>query len=153
MAAPHPRSTVAVGGHPIYAMLMPFPYACFTLALLTDIIYWQTSNLMWTEFSAWLLLAGITFGGLAAVFGLIDLLVSREIRAQQWAWPHALGTVVVLILAFFNNLIHARDGWTSVVPWGLTLSALTVLVMLVTAWLGASLVHVHARSAGVRYNA
>jgi uncharacterized membrane protein len=128
---------------------MPFPYACFTLALLTDIAYWQTSNLMWTEFSAWLLLAGITFGGLAAVFGAIDLLLSREVRAQQWVWPHALGNVVVLVLAFVNNLVHARDGWTSVVPLGLTLSALTVLVLALTAWLGASLAHVHVRAAGV----
>ena len=57
-------------------------------------------------------------------------------------------TLIVLVLAFFNNLVHAADGWTSVVPWGLTLSALTVLVMLVTGWLGASLVHVHG--VGVR---
>jgi uncharacterized membrane protein len=33
-------------------------------------------------------------------------------------------------------------------PWGLTLSALTVLVMLVTLWLSVSLVHAHGM--GVR---
>jgi uncharacterized membrane protein len=153
MVSTYPRSTVALGGHPIYAMLMPFPYVCFTLALLTDLAYWQTSNLMWTEFSAWLLLAGITVGGLAALFGLVDFLISRDIRAQRWAWPHAFGNLLVLILAFFNNLVHARDGWTSVVPTGLTLSALTVIVLLITAWLGASLVHAHARTVGVRDHA
>jgi uncharacterized membrane protein len=60
-------------------------------------------------------------------------------------------TLSSLVLAFFNNLVHANDGWTSVVPWGLTLSALTVALMLVTAWLGASLVHVHG--VGVRNHA
>jgi uncharacterized membrane protein len=129
-------------------MLVPFPIVCFTLALVTDIIYWRTSYLMWAEFSAWLLLAGITFGAVAALFGIIDFFGNREIRARRPAWPHAIGNVVVLVLAFFNNLVHAADGWTSVVPWGLTLSALTVLVMLVTGWLGASLVHVHG--VGVR---
>jgi uncharacterized membrane protein len=54
----------------------------------------------------------------------------------------------VLILAFFNNLVHTADGWTAVMPWGLTLSALTVLVMLVTLWLSVSLVHAHGM--GVR---
>jgi uncharacterized membrane protein len=129
-------------------MLVPFPIVCFTLALATDIIYWRTSNLMWAEFSAWLLFAGIVFGVLAAFFGMIDFFARREVRAQRPAWPHAIGNVVVLVLAFFNNLVHAADGWTSVVPWGLTLSALTVLIMLVTGWLGASLVHVHG--VGVR---
>jgi uncharacterized membrane protein len=143
MKSLHPPATAAIAGHPIHAMLVPFPIVCFTLALVTDIAYWRTSHLMWAEFSAWLLLAGICFGVAAAVFGAIDFLASREVRARPPAWPHAIGNAVVLVLAFFNNLVHAADGWTSVVPWGLTLSALTVLVMLVTGWLGASLVHVH----------
>ena len=148
MKAQHIPSTAAIFGHPIHAMLVPFPIVCFTFALATDIAYWRTSNLMWAEFSAWLLLAGIVFGVLAALFGAIDFIASREIRARGPAWPHAVGNVIVLVIAFFNNLIHAGDGWTAVVPWGLTLSALTVLVMLVTGWLGASLVHVHG--VGVR---
>jgi uncharacterized membrane protein len=145
---PHPQSTAAIAGHPIHAMLVPFPIVCFTLALVTDIIYWQTSHLMWLEFSAWLLLAGLAFAVLAALFGAVDFLASAEVRYQAPAWPHAIGNVVVLVLAFFNNLVHAADGWTAVVPYGLILSALTVAVMFVTAWLGASLVHVHG--VGVR---
>lgn len=147
----HAQPTAVIAGHPIHAMLVSFPIVCFTLALLTDIAYWQTANLMWTEFSAWLLLAGITFGVIAAVVGAIDFFASRGIRAREPAWPHAIGNAVALALAFINNLVHAADGWTSVVPWGLTLSALTVLVLLVTGWLGASLVHVHG--VGVRRHA
>jgi uncharacterized membrane protein len=145
---PHPRSTAVIAGHPIHAMLVPFPIVCFVLALVTDVAYWQTSYLMWAEFSAWLLLAGVAFGVLAAIFGAVDFLASAEVRDQRPAWPHAIGNVVVLVLAFLNNLVHAHDGWTGVVPWGLTLSALTVLVLLVTGWLGASLVHIHG--VGVR---
>ena len=144
----HPRSTASIAGHPIHAMLVPFPVVCFTLALVTDIAYWQTSDLMWQEFSAWLLLAGIASGVLAALFGAVDFFARAEVRRQRPAWPHAIGNVVVLVLAFINNLVHAGDGWTAVVPYGLILSALTVLVLLVTAWLGASLVHVHG--VGVR---
>jgi uncharacterized membrane protein len=148
MDSAHPRSTAAIAGHPIHPMLVPFPIACFTLALVTDIVYWRTSNLMWAEFSAWLLLAGIVFGVLAALVGAIDFFARREVRARRPAWPHAIGNVIALILAFINNLVHAADGWTSVVPWGLTLSALTVLILLVTGWLGFSLVQVHG--VGVR---
>lgn len=144
----HPKSTAAIAGHPIHTMLVPFPLVCFTLALVTDIVYWQTSHLMWLEFSAWLLLAGIAFGVLAAVFGAVDFFANSEIRRLRPAWPHAIGNVIVLILAFVNNLVHAADGWTAVVPYGLILSVLTVLVMFATAWLGASLVHRHG--VGVR---
>ena len=126
-------------GYRLYSLLMQFPVVCFTLALLTDITYWQTSNLMWTEFSAWLLLAGISLGTVAMLVRLFDLVIDRSERRGSAAWLHFFGLVVILVLAFFNNLIHARDGWTSVVPWGLTLSALTVLAIAITGWAGRSL--------------
>ncbi len=99
--------------------------------------------MMWADFSAWLVTVGVIFGVLAAIFGLIDFLGSRFIRAQRPAWPHAIGNVVVLILATLNMLVHSRDAWTSVMPWGLTLSAVTVLVLIFTASMGRSLVYRH----------
>ena len=45
----------------------------------------------------------------------------------------------MLVLALINNFVHSRDAWTSVVPTGLILSALTVLAMIVTAVLDRSL--------------
>ncbi len=143
MDLPHPASTAAIAGHPIHPMLVPFPIVCFTVTLLTDIAYWRTSHLMWQHFSEWLLLAGLVFGALAALAGAVDFLSRREIRAQRPAWPHAIGNVVVMILALVNSFVHAADGWTGVVPWGLILSAATVLLMLVTGWLGGSLVYRH----------
>ena len=53
------------------------------------------------------------------------------------------GNIVVMLLALFNAFVHSRDGWTSVVPTGLILSALTVLVMLFTGWLGWAMVYRH----------
>jgi uncharacterized membrane protein len=148
--AQNPRPAALVAGYPIHTVLVSFPIVCFTLALVTDIAYWRTSYLTWLEFSAWLLLVGIVFGVLAAVVGAIEFLVRPAIRALRPTWPQVIGYAVVLILAFFNNLVHAADGWTAVVPYGLVLSALTVVAMIVTAWLGASFVHRHG--VGVRYH-
>lgn len=148
--APFPRPTLARIGHTLYSLLVAFPIVCFTLTLGTDILYWQTSNLMWLEFSAWLLLAGIVTGVAALPFGAIEFFRDWELRTQGSAWAHAIGRIIVLILAFFNNLVHAADGWTAIMPWGLTLSALTVLVMLAVTWLGAS--RVHAPGLGGRYH-
>ena len=52
--------------HPIHAALAPFPAVCFTLALATDVAYWRTANLMWSNFSSWLLFAGLATGVAAA---------------------------------------------------------------------------------------
>ncbi|MCA1375842.1 DUF2231 domain-containing protein [Bradyrhizobium sp. BRP20] len=124
-------------------MLVPIPITCFVGALLTDIAYVASAEIMWANFSAWLLLAGIVFGVLAAIVGLIDFLGNRLVRAQAPAWPHLIGNVVVLILSMVNLMIHMRDGWTSVWPSGLALSALTVLILPITGWLGWALVYRH----------
>jgi uncharacterized membrane protein len=137
------RSTARIGKHPIHPMLVPFPIVCFIGTLLTDLAYWRTAEMMWADFSAWLVTVGVIMGFLAAIAGLVDFLSNRLIRAQAPAWPHFIGNAVVLILATINMLVHTRDGWTSVVPWGLILSAVVVLLMLVTGWLGGALVYRH----------
>ncbi len=124
-------------------MLVPFPIVCFIGALVTDIVYWRTAEMMWSDISAWLLLIGLILGILAAIAGLIDFLSNRLIRAQTPAWPHMLGNLLVLLLALFNTMVHSRDAWTSVVPTGIILSVLTVLILPVTGWLGWSVVYRH----------
>ena len=51
----------------------------------------------------------------------------------------------MLLLALVNNLVHSRDGWTGVVPAGLTLSVVTVLVMIVTGFLGWCMAYRHVQ--------
>ncbi len=137
----HLRSTAQVAGHPIHPMLVPIPIACFIGTLATDIAYACTAEMMWANFSAWLLVVGMIFGVLAGIAGLIDFLGNRLIRARPPAWPHMLGNIVVLLLALLNTFVHTRDAWTSVVPFGLILSVIVVLILPVTGWLGWSLVY------------
>src|ERR1700758_2402130 len=85
------HSTAQVAGHPIHPMLVPFPIVCFVGTLVTDIAYWRTAQMMWADFSAWLLVVGMIMGVLAAIAGLIDFLGNRLIRARQPAWPHMVG--------------------------------------------------------------
>jgi len=137
MSYPYPPSSIAV--QPFYAMLAQFPAVCFTLTLLTDIAYWQTSNLLWHNFSAWLLFAGLVGGALALIVGFVEFFVRP--RALRPGWAYVLGGVVVLALALLNSFVHAGDGWTAIVPYGLLLSALTVVVMIIIDWLGRRTVY------------
>ena len=139
----YPRSTARIAGHPIHPMLVPFPIVCFVGTLVTDIAYARTANLQWANFSGWLLTAGLVMSVFVVIAGLIDFLGDRRIRRLRPAWIHGGGNAVALALAIVNAFVHTRDGWTAVVPTGLTLSALVVLILLVTGWNGWDMVYRH----------
>ncbi|WP_117190192.1 DUF2231 domain-containing protein [Rhizobium terrae] len=122
--------------YPIQALFVPFPFVCFTLALATDIAFWQSNNLMWQNFSAWLLFAGLVVGAVSILAGLMDLMRPRT-RPLRPAFGSILLYLVILALAVANSLVHAGDGWTAVVPYGLLLSAVTVFLSLVAAAVSA----------------
>jgi uncharacterized membrane protein len=143
-----PRSKATLGGHPIHVMLVPIPIVCFVGTLATDIVYWRTAAMLWADISAWLLTIGLIVSVFAALAGLIDFSSDRRIRDLRPAWIHAIGNALALILSTFNAFIHARDAYTSVVPTGLVLSAIVVLILLVTGWNGWTMVYRHG--VGVR---
>lgn len=114
-----------------------FSAACFTGALVTDVIYWRTAEMTWANFSAWLLTAGLLLGGLAALAVVADVFLGRFRFAGASATLYLLGNIGVFVAALFNALIHGRDAWTSVVPVGLALSALTFVLMILVAVSGS----------------
>lgn len=127
LSGPHPW------GHPVRDAFTQVPAVCFTLTLLTDVAYARTGNLLWVNFSSWLLLAGMVGGGLAALATVVGLVVHRDEPWRRAGWPFLLGGLGVLALGLVNNLVHARDGWTAVVPLGLLMSLATVALMLAVA--------------------
>jgi uncharacterized membrane protein len=122
-------------------VLVPFATVPFTLVLLSDIAYWQTSNLLWLHGSEWLLLVGAVMGGLALAIGLIEMLFRRAIRPLMPGWPSVVLFVAAYAVAIVNNLVHARDGWTAVVFLGLGLSAATVVLLALSALLQRAPIH------------
>lgn len=138
-----PQSRARIAGHPLHPMLVPFPIACFVGTLVTDIVYARTADMQWANFSAWLLTAGLVMAVFAIIAGLIDFLSEPRIRKVHAAWIHAGGNALAIILSIVNAFVHTRDAYTSVVPAGLTLSAIVVLILLVTGWNGWALVYKH----------
>jgi uncharacterized membrane protein len=143
MAVEDRRSPVRIVGNPLHPLLASIPFTCFTGALLTDIAYWQSATMQWADFSAWLLAAGLFVAAFAIIVGLIDFMTDHRAHALGVTWVYAGGNALALVLAIINSFVHSRDAYTSVVPEGLILSALTVLIMLVTGWMGWELVYRH----------
>ena len=138
-----PRSTASLFGHPIHPLLVPFPVVCFIGAFVTDIAYTRSYNLQWQYFSIWLLAAGLLVGGLAAMVGFIDYFGDSRVRRARPANWHMGINLLAWVLSLINAFVHSRDGWTAVVPEGLILSGIVVLLLLVSGWLGQSLVYRH----------
>ena len=132
-------STSKPRGRPIHSMPVWFSAAYFTGALVTDLVYWQMPDVLWERFSIWLIMAGLVMTGLAAVAYLIDLAGGRQI--DRPALPRVVGYALAGLLSLLNAFVHSRDGYTAVVPAGLTLSALVIIVLLLTACVGMVLLN------------
>lgn len=125
--------------HPIHGILGAYPLVCFTGALVTDIAYANSAQMQWANFSVWLIAGGVAMGLLAAASGIVDALVHRHRPRPRQPWPHGVATVATLVLGTINGFVHSRDAWTSVMPTGLVLSALTAVLAIATSWSGFAL--------------
>jgi len=116
----------------ITSLLLPIPILCFVGALVTDLAYRGSGgNLLWLNFSSWLIATGLLFGGIAAVVLIVELMVYPLLR-RTTGWWQLLLLAAAWVVEFVNALIHARDGWTAVVPAGLLLSIVGSLLILIS---------------------
>ncbi|MGN6303516.1 MAG: DUF2231 domain-containing protein [Mesorhizobium sp.] len=122
--------------HPLHAVLLAFPFPMFLAALASDIAYWQTFQIQWSNFSAWLIAAGLLGGGFAALWALIDLLRFRAVRGGRRP-IYFVVLLAMFVLGLINALIHAKDA-AATMPTGLYLSIIATLLALVAAWIGYS---------------
>jgi uncharacterized membrane protein len=131
------RTTAAPRGRPIHRLLVSFSVAYFVAALVTDLAYWQMLNVMWEQFSIWLIVAGLIFAGFAAVAYVIGLAGNGQIDRPTMSG--VAGYVLAVLLSIVNAFVHSRDAYTAVVPTGLMFSGLVVVVLLLTAWVDTAL--------------
>lgn len=110
-------------------MLLAFPVALFPAALLSDIAYVKTSQIQWTNFSAWLITGALVFGGFALLWSAIGTIVSRGALRRRKGVSLLL-LALAWIAGLFNAFQHSHDGWSSVGTLGLALSVLSTLFVL-----------------------
>src|SRR3569623_3589401 len=140
----NPHSTARIAGHPLHPLVCPYPFAFFVSALVTDVIYLSTGRAGFADASAWLLGAGIAMAALAAVLGLTDFLGDRQVRSLRHAWFHMVGNVIAVVLEIINMGLRINGGMAAgVAGAGVILSAIVVLILLFTGWMGWELVYKH----------
>lgn len=115
--------------------------------LATDVMYWNTSNWQWANSSAWLITAGLVLALAATIVLVIDFLTSRAGRIK---WIPFLLVAAAALLSLLNVFVHSRDAWTSVVPQGISLSAIVTILLLLAAATGWRVTTVRSTTAGDR---
>ena len=102
-------------------------------ALFTDYMYSSNALMQWSNFSAWLIASGLVLALVAAIVLLIEVALGR---AGTIRWLDFILLAAASILSIVNVLVHTRDAWTSVVPTGITLSAIVAVLLLVAGLRG-----------------
>lgn len=133
------RRSARLGWRSIHPILVPLPIGCFLGALLTDIAYARTADILWGDFSDWLITVGLAVLALAIIAGAAELVFDSRVRALPRAWIHVGAQVLAFVFGLFDEFVHTRDAYGQA-PLGLLLSVLTLLVLLGAGWLGWDMV-------------
>lgn len=124
-------ATVRSGPNAIHAILLGFPIALFSSALVTDITYLRTEEIQWTNFSSWLIAGGLVFGGLVLAWALVSLVLGLRASDKGRRILYAVVLAAMFVFGLINAFQHSRDGWSSVGTFGLLLSIVTVVLALI----------------------
>lgn len=116
---------------PLHAILLAGTVPLFLGALLSDVAYYQSYQIQWSNFASWLIAGGLVLGGFALLFALIALIRSRRKNGRELV--HFLLLLATWVLGLVNAFIHAKDAWAAM-PSGLYLSIVVTVLACVTAW-------------------
>jgi len=133
-------------GHPFHPILVTVPIGAWVSSLVFDIATQvkDKGSEQLTYASYWLILIGIIGAGLAALFGLMDLVrLPRGSKALKMGLTHMALNVGVLA-AFIVNFVWRHDDYTSYTRVGggqLALSAVALGFLGISGWIGGMLAY------------
>lgn len=136
------RSRASFKGHPLHAMLIPFPFAFLTGAFVFDLVgRWLDRPALWTT-GAHLAWAGIAFALLAAVPGLIDYFYTVPPRStgKRRATKHMIVNLSAVTLFALAAYVRGAAG-VAPDPVILVVEAGAIALLAAGGWMGGTLVY------------
>jgi uncharacterized membrane protein len=134
------ESKAKLFGHPIHPMLIVFPLGLLATSFFFDIIRAAGAGEGFSRAAFYMIAAGIIGGLVAAVFGLVDwLAVPPRSRAKRVGALHGILNVVVVGIFIISWGVRYENPDAQKAS-AVVLSAIAVLIALVSGWLGGELV-------------
>ncbi|GGJ41989.1 hypothetical protein CDQ92_07870 [Sphingopyxis bauzanensis] len=124
--------------HPVHGLLLAFPVALFTTALLSDIAYLNTAEMQWSNFAAWAITGALLAGAPLLLWAALGLWRRRRDPARRHALAYFLLLLVMWGAGLINAFKHSQDAWSSVGTAGVALSIVAAVTALAAGWLGFS---------------
>jgi len=125
---PAPRRSVVANA--IYGLFNPIPFGFFVAALIFDVIYAKSGEILWMKGAAWLIVIGLLFAIIPRLVNLVQVwITSRRTTVAAERLDFWLN-LIAIVVAVINAFVHSRDAY-AVMPAGVWLSALTVLLLAV----------------------
>ena len=138
------KSTAHINGHPIHPMLIPYPFALLTSAVVFDVgarMQGGERRESWSQTASHLTMAGLGSALVAAVPGIVDYFgtVPRGTSARRTAAQHAISNVSALLC--FTLAASTRRAERYLPNPGLALALLGTGLLSLGGWLGGHLVY------------
>ncbi|HUF30874.1 MAG TPA: DUF2231 domain-containing protein [Gemmatimonadaceae bacterium] len=136
------RSRASFKGHPLHAMLIPFPFAFLGGAFAFDLAgRWLGEPALWTT-GAHLARAGIAFAMLAAIPGFIDYLgtVPPNSSGKSRATKHMVVNLSAVVLFALAAFVRGSPG-VAPDPVVLGVEAAAFALLCAGGWMGGTLVY------------
>ena len=133
------RTPANIAGHPIHPMLITLPIGLWVFSFVCDLFFVFGSGApTWSTVALYTMAGGIVGALAAAIPGFIDLL-SLPPEPRKTALVHMAINLTVVVLYVINFWFRTKtpdnpDGFV----W---LSLLTILMLLVSGWLGGRMVY------------
>jgi uncharacterized membrane protein len=151
--AKQPKNSLAGPyGHPFHPVLVTVPIGAWVASAVFDIVALASADQepVFAEGAYWLIGIGIVGAVLAAVFGLMDLLViPRGTKVFRTGLLHMTLNLTVVILFAVGFAVRAGQGYEEASVIGFVLSLVALALLSASGWLGGQLAyHYGVRVAG-----
>lgn len=134
-------SPASVAKHPIHPMLVVFPIGLWIFSFVCDLIGIFSTNPILSAVALYCIGGGIAGALLAAIPGFIDYLSITNLRSKRIATYHMILNLGAVFLFVINFWLRFSGSSGAILP--VILSALTIIVLGISGWLGGELVYVH----------
>ena len=137
------KSTAHIMGHPLHPMLIPYPFALLSSAVVFDVGA-ANGRTGWSHTARHLTNAGLASALVAAVPGIVDYFgsVPPRTKARRSATVHALSNLSALACFTFAQLRRGEQD-ARLPEGGLMLTLLGTGLLSLGGWLGGELVYHH----------
>ena len=112
----------------LYSLLNPIPFGFFVGALIFDILYKNTAEILWAQAASNLVVLGLIIAIIPRLINLFYVwfrpIKSRRTIEITGFFLYGFG----IVSAIFNAFVHSRDAY-AIVPANVTLSVITVILI------------------------